>query len=254
MVCVDSGIITHTKGCPSKEKLFLIVNRSVILRDRRNYVMAEINKRGKRPSTIEGEQANAPNPLGDRVRQLRQDIGYSLRQLADVSGISYSAISKIENNQLSPTYDSLVRLAKGLQCDIVDLFHEPAPQAPSGRRSITRKGQGIIYRTANYDYELLCNDLTYKKITPLRVTVKANSVQTFGSFSQHEGEEMILVLSGTVEVHTQYYQPEILHEGDCMYFDSTMEHACLNKGDVDAVVFWISSSPTIEDKIVKMKA
>jgi len=213
--------------------------------------MSEKEKKEQKSASA-AERSHGTSPLGDRVRQLRQDIGYSLRQLADVSGISYSAISKIENNQLSPTYDSLIRLARGLKCDLVDLFNEPVARAPLGRRSITRKGQGIVHRTENYDYELLCNDLTYKKITPLRVTIKANTRQVLDNLAKHEGEEMILVLSGRVEIHTEYYQPEVLNEGDCIYFDSTMEHACLNREDEDAVVFWISSSPAIEDKIVNM--
>jgi hypothetical protein len=32
-------------------------------------------------------------------------------------------------------------------------------------------------------------------------------------------------------VHTEFYAPEILHEGDGMYIDSTMGHAYLNAGD-----------------------
>ncbi len=196
----------------------------------------------------------ASKQLSTRVRQLRKEMGASQRELAQLSGISFSAISKIENNQLSPTYDSLVRLANGFNCDITDLFNESRLEAPLGRRSITRKGEGHLYRTNNYSYELLCNDISHKKIVPLRVVVKAKTTLEFGRFSKHEGEEFIFVISGTVEVHTQFFQPEILQQGDCIYFDSTMEHACINKGDEDAEIIWIAtSSSAVENSIRKQK-
>ena len=36
---------------------------------------------------------------------------------------------------------------------------------------------------------------------------------------------------GTIAVHTEFYAPEILREGDGIYLDSTMGHAYLNAGD-----------------------
>lgn len=201
--------------------------------------------------TENGNTHGAADRLGRRVYELRKKMGASQRQLADIAGISYSVISKIENSQLSPTYDTLLRLAQGLKCDIVHLFKAPTQKNPIGRRSITRKGESLLHSTANYDYELLCNDIIYKKMTPLRVTIKSKSLQTFGKYLQHEGEEVIFVLSGLVEVRTEFYEPVTLQSGDCIYFDSTMEHACLNNGDEDAVVFWVCSSHTVKDVIQK---
>ncbi len=205
----------------------------------------------KNDPTAEKGTTDDPAALGRRVRGLRQTAGMSQRRLAETAGISFSAISKIENNLLSPTYDSLIRLSRGLGCDITDLFRDPSPRVPTGRRSITRSGEGVGYPTADYDYELLCNDLAYKKMTPIRAIIKAGSMEKISALSSHEGEELIYVLSGTVEVHTQFYQPAVLNVGDCIYFDSSMEHACINKGDTDAEIFWVSSSPSVEETIKK---
>ncbi len=208
----------------------------------------------KRQSCLSADDtaSEASIQLGNRVRQLRKEKGFSQRELAKLSGISYSAISKIENKQLSPTYDSLVRLVKGLNCDITDLFNGESTQRLLGRRSITRKGDGLLHTTNNYSYELLCNDIAYKKIIPLRARIKAKSSREFGKFSKHEGEELIFVISGVIEVHTELYRPEILQQGDCIYFDSTMEHACINQGDTDAEIFWVCSSSIVEATINKL--
>ena len=48
--------------------------------------------------------------LGQRVRQFRVDQGLTQTNLAELSGLSHSALSKIENNQLSPTFETILRL------------------------------------------------------------------------------------------------------------------------------------------------
>lgn len=49
----------------------------------------------------------------------------SIRQVSIMTGISKSAISKIMNDEASPTLDTLERLAKGLKVRISDLFDSP---------------------------------------------------------------------------------------------------------------------------------
>ena len=49
--------------------------------------------------------------LGDKIRQVREQRGYSQEQLADMMDINRSTISKIENGKFSITVDYLVRLS-----------------------------------------------------------------------------------------------------------------------------------------------
>ncbi len=49
--------------------------------------------------------------LGDKIRQVREQRGYSQEQLADMMGINRSTISKIENGKFSITVDYLVRFS-----------------------------------------------------------------------------------------------------------------------------------------------
>jgi Zn-dependent peptidase ImmA (M78 family)/DNA-binding XRE family transcriptional regulator len=52
--------------------------------------------------------------LGARIKQARQAAGLSLRELADLVGISAMAISKYERDEIKPSSDVLLRLAKAL--------------------------------------------------------------------------------------------------------------------------------------------
>jgi hypothetical protein len=55
----------------------------------------------------------------------------------------------------------------------------------------------------------------------------ARTLEEFGELVRHAGEEFIFVLTGRVEVHTEFYEPVILDAGQCMYIDSGMGHAYL---------------------------
>lgn len=177
-----------------------------------------------------------------RVRQLRQAAGATLQDVAQRSGLAASTLSKIENGQLSPTYETLLRLADGLRVDIAELFAaERTSDFSSGRRSITRRGQGNLHTTPQYQYEMFCADLSRKCFAPLVTTIRARRVEDFTELPRHAGEEFIYVLSGEIELYTEHYEPTRLRQGDGCYFDSTMAHGCISVSKSDAVVLWVAS-------------
>lgn len=184
--------------------------------------------------------------LGPRVRGLRSHKGWTLDNAAKATGLARSTLSKIENGQMSPTYDALIKLANGLGVDISELFEPHTPEASnvagSGRRSITRAGQGQRLDTTLYQHLLLCNDLSNKRMTPFHSTITARATSDFADWDRHPGEELVYVLQGQVELHTEFYQPEKLGVGDCAYLDSRMGHRLISIGRRDATVLWVSTN------------
>jgi cupin domain len=136
-----------------------------------------------------------------------------------------------------------------MSADMSSSFSHCSLYKVTGRRTITRKGQGVRCDTANYTYEVLCTDLAQKRMVPLIAAVKARETKSFGPFIAHEGEEIIYVLSGKIVLHTQYYAPTLLKTGDYAYFDSQMEHGCIAQGIEDAEVFWVCSSSSVNELV-----
>ena len=132
--------------------------------------------------------------LGKRLRQLRLAGSLTLRDLSDRSGVSMSTLSKIENNQLSPTYDTLLKLAGGLSVNLSGFLSDEKALAPRGRRSFTHHGDGKLYVNKNYDYEVLCTQLQAKVMQPIRARLKAKSHKDFGPLITHDGEELVFEL------------------------------------------------------------
>jgi len=188
--------------------------------------------------------------LGRRVREIRRRRGSTLKDLGEASGLSKSTLSKIENGTLSVSYDNLIRLAHGLSVDVSELFAESSggeSAQGNGRRSIARRGSGEIYETTQYRYELLCNDLNPKKLFPMIATLRTRSISSQMDLIRHSGEEFAFVLSGTVEVHSEFYSPLILKPGEGVYFDSTMGHALISSDGVDAKILWIATNALAPD-------
>lgn len=175
------------------------------------------------------------------LREARVARGLSLTELAQRSGLAASTLSKIENAQMSPTYDTIVSLAEGLGIDISELVSGGRGLSVSGRRAVTRAGQGVVHRTAQYDYEMLCSEIASRQFVPLLTEIKAHDIHAFPHLLSHPGEEFVYVLAGRVELHTEFYEPTVLEEGDSCYFDSTMGHALVNPTDGPARVMWIAS-------------
>jgi len=184
--------------------------------------------------------------LGARLKRIRQQKEITMQAVAERGGIARSTISKIENDQLSPTFDVLQRLAVGLDVDLAELFSSDMSNVPAGRRSITRAGAGDFVETKEYVYEALATELRSKKLFPLKATIRARSLEEFGGWVKHEGEEFLIVVSGEVRVYTEYYEPAVLKPGDSVYLDSQMGHACVSVGAADAQVIWVCTQIVLE--------
>ena len=195
------------------------------------------------PATDTAEAATSV--LATKLRLLRRQADLTLQQLSDRCGISVSTLSKIEHGQLSPTYEKIAALAKGLDIEVGELFSPPQQSALRARRSVTRQGEGVQHRTQQYVYEMLHTDLSDKRFIPLFTTIKAHERAEFPKLLNHDGEEMVYVISGKVMVHTDAYAPLELAAGDSCYFDSSMGHACVSSGDEDAQVLWVCSHVTL---------
>ncbi|NOU77191.1 helix-turn-helix domain-containing protein [Paenibacillus sp. LMG 31458] len=53
--------------------------------------------------------------FGIRIRHLRQQNNFSLRELGERSGVSYSFINSIENNRFNPSRETVIALADALR-------------------------------------------------------------------------------------------------------------------------------------------
>ena len=182
-----------------------------------------------------------PLDLGSRVRDLRKARSWTLEQAAQQAGLARSTLSKIENGQMSPTYDALKKLAVGLDISVPQLFTPPVKDQINGRMVITKNGQGTAHATATYEHELLADGLTKKQMLPYRARVRARSIDEFDGWVRHDGEEFLYVLTGVIRLYTEFYEPIEMRRGDTAYYDASMGHNVISLSDEDATILWVTA-------------
>jgi transcriptional regulator with XRE-family HTH domain len=182
-----------------------------------------------------------PVDLGVRVRELRKARAWTLEQAAQEAGLARSTLSKIENGQMSPTYEALKKLADGLGISVPQLFTPPSNPQVNGRMAVTLSGEGEAHATTTYEHELLAGALTRKAMLPYRARIRARSFEEFDGWVRHDGEEFLYVLTGAVRVLTEFYAPVELRRGDSVYYDAAMGHNVISISDDDATILWVTS-------------
>ncbi len=82
--------------------------------------------------------------LGSRIRERRKALGLTQRQLAELVGIDFTYLSKIENDVMpySPSTKALKRFADALKVDELELL-QLAEKLPSDMGAIADTDQGI---------------------------------------------------------------------------------------------------------------
>jgi len=186
--------------------------------------------------------------LGSLVGALRKERGWTLKQLSTAVGMPLSTIAKVETDRLSLSYDKLLQFTGRLGLTMAEFMAHGAEQDAddikkvTGRRSISRPENTMQLETRNYVYQYLCSDLSQKRMVPMVVRASARSLEDFGPLVRHEGEEFLVVMEGSLEVHTEFYSPVVLEVGQSIYFDSNMGHAYLAKNCEVAVALVVCSS------------
>lgn len=174
-------------------------------------------------STLDVERA-----IGARLTALRSARGLTQEQLAGAAGVTKGYVSKIENGRVVPPIGTLLRIARALGSDVAE-FLKPVDDDTEDAVSVVRAGERVnVVRGASafgYDYVSLAHGKRRKMMEPFIFTFPTEDVD--GMRFEHEGEEFMHVLSGTVEwemVIGGEKRTWRLNAGDSIYFESRTPH------------------------------
>ncbi|GAB4366998.1 MAG: XRE family transcriptional regulator [Deltaproteobacteria bacterium] len=176
--------------------------------------------------------------VGDHIREFREKSGVSLQQLAEKTGFSSALLSQIENRMTSPPLGTLVKIANALGTTVSTFIggkeeREFSIVRKQERTTVSRVGLKEGGRSA-YTYEALGAGKAGRKMEPFLVRLKPLLDRNVAK-NTHEGEEFLYVLSGKVEVFLDRYS-DVLSEGDCIYYNSTIPHHVHSTEEKEALI------------------
>ena len=176
--------------------------------------------------------------VGRQLRNLRAELGLSLRQLSEKVGVAPSTIQKIENNQISPTLGTMVKIAQGLHKDL-QFFLEPAHERTDVVFCPKAQRRRIDPPDVKFSIESLTEGLSDQKVSALVVRVPPRGRR---SHVRHQGEELQYCLRGTVTFAIDGQQFRLM-PGDTLHFKSDRSHSWTNIGTEEAEMLVICSPP-----------
>jgi transcriptional regulator with XRE-family HTH domain len=193
-------------------------------------------------SADEGDGPGIPPSIGGVIRRARKQQGLTLQQVAESSELSLSYLSQIERNLLNPSVGTLKRIAEALDLPAGKLMFASDSGASRVTVAVLRKGRRkmVSFPQSSISYELLTPDLR-RRASMLWLTAEPGAES--GSPMTHEGEDVVVVLKGRldVEVGGTWYE---LATGDSIYFNSELPHRWSNRGKVTAEAIWVSAPPS----------
>lgn len=170
--------------------------------------------------------------VGHRIKALREAMGFSLRDLAERSGVSAPMLSQVERGETSPTLAIAEKIATGLELTLSQLL-----RLDEGEHvAVSRAGGRRRYERGGHRFEELTPPLPGQRADVSLHTLKAGAT-TGGPDDppMHEpgSRETAVVLTGVLALTVDGTRHE-LHAGDSVTFDADLPHHFENEGEEQA--------------------
>jgi transcriptional regulator with XRE-family HTH domain len=191
--------------------------------------------------------------IGRRLAAYRAERGLRVAELAREVGVTPSLISQIERGQSRPSVSTLFAIAQALAVPVDAFFREPASTGPAstglgtpmaarppaepvpagdlagpaggGRYLVRRGGRAAIDIEGGVRWERLTRS-TLDHLDFFELIYQPGA-QSHPRQYTHPGTEMVLVMSGCLEI-TIGFERYRLEPGDSIDFPSSMPHRYLN--------------------------
>ena len=186
-----------------------------------------------------------PSKVGSRLRQERERLGISLRELARRVGVSPSLVSQIELDRVNPSVSTLYALVRELGMTMSDVFGD-SPAAEQVVRQL-RGGDGLAERPETRRVIDLATGVHWERLTPhsdpevefLYVVYSVGSASCpEDALMTHGGKEYGYVISGTLGVRVGFEEYE-LAPGGSIAFNSSSPHRLWAIGDEPVHAVWV---------------
>nr|WP_316651603.1 MerR family transcriptional regulator [uncultured Gellertiella sp.] len=185
------------------------------------------------------QSASDQIPVGQKVRRLRRAAGKTLETIAREAGVAMSVLSTFERTSQGLSLPALHAVARIFGTTVAALCGQD--QGRPGE-SLVRAGQWATWpRTSSgVSVQVLADSSKQMECHRFHLAPGATSEGAY----QHEGEEFIHVLQGSLEIVLDGDQFFELNAGDSFYFESHRPHSWRNMAEGDTLLIWVNTPAT----------
>ncbi|MBP3313673.1 MAG: AMP-binding protein [Oscillospiraceae bacterium] len=165
--------------------------------------------------------------VAGRIRELREISGISVEEMAQRIGITVEEYTASETGNRNVSIAFLYHCALIFGVDMSDLLEGHSPKLRS--YALTRKGEGQRIEEAHHmvGYNL-ASGFRNRIALPLYMEIKYRPGAEYEDIqlTTHEGQECDIVIRGHMKIQIGE-KTEVLHAGDCIYYDSSAPHGMI---------------------------
>lgn len=176
--------------------------------------------------------------IGQRIKELREQRGMKLIELAAKSGVQLATLSRMEHLKMTGTLETHVKIADALGVDLVQLYTNIIREED---KTLHQKGTlpppqpaDIFVGSTKASYEILTSKVLGKRMMPILLKLEPGG-KTNPEQNKPGTEKFVYVLDGKIEIKTGPDTFSLL-KNNTLYFNAAVEHAFINKGKVAAKV------------------
>lgn len=177
--------------------------------------------------------------FSEKIKEMRQEKKISLQELADLSGVSKSMISKIEREEKNPTLQVAAQIAEALGTTLSALLDEPKNQDIV----IIKKDDRVIYHDELTGFQriLLSPQFETKGIEFIKNIIPHGAESPIFPPHRDGVKEYITVSKGELAalIGDQEFK---LETGDSIFFQGNNRHQFKNTGDTECHYYLVVDS------------
>lgn len=183
--------------------------------------------------------------IGKLITQMREEHDLSIEELAQKSAITPEKLTEIENGKITPSIGVMIKVSRALGSRLGTLLdgQENVGAIVTRARKFSAVENPVSNKPAvdSITYSSLASGKTDRHMEPFIIDIEYSETSA-DQFSEHEGEEFLYVLDGTVEIH---YGVEVyrLERGDSIYYDCIVPHKIINVNPSPAKLLAVVYTP-----------
>ena len=177
--------------------------------------------------------------MAERIRELRQITGLTAEEMATRTGLSVEEYLACESGNRNLNVAFLYHCTLSFGVDMSDLLEGRSAKLRS--YALTRKGEGQRIEEAHHmiGYNLAA-DFRNRIALPLYMELAYRPGAEYEDIelTTHEGQECDIVIRGHMRIQIGS-KTEVLHAGDCIYYDSSTPHGMIAVDGEDCAFYAI---------------
>lgn len=179
--------------------------------------------------------------LGQRIRNLRKEKKLTLVEISQKTGVAQATLSRIETGTMIGTVECHEKVAEALGIGLSELYTGVDPRYDQVTHLSQKDTRTLTHHTKDVTVELLTQESSKKKITPLILTLQAGG-KTEKESNERGVEKFVWALDGNIGIKLDN-QEIALKSQETLYFDASLPHQFTNEGP-KAVKVFIAVSPS----------